>query len=132
MTEEEFLRRVVIDHPYEDGPRFSYADWCDRRNAPAPPPDPRGEFIRLQIELEHSPRRLDVPLEVEAVVAETRRQVARRKDEARERELRETFGPLWAQPLMSVVDGYRYDRGFVAEVSLPAISLIEHADQIFA
>ena len=43
--EQRILLKAVTDHPDDDAPRLAYADWCDRRG------DPRGRFIRVQIEL---------------------------------------------------------------------------------
>jgi uncharacterized protein (TIGR02996 family) len=46
---DAFLR-TVLDHPNDDSPRLVYADWLEEQG------DPRGEFIRLQIELNrHGP-----------------------------------------------------------------------------
>jgi len=44
-TDDEAFRRAVIDRPADDLPRVVYADWLDERG------DPRGEFIRVQVEL---------------------------------------------------------------------------------
>jgi uncharacterized protein (TIGR02996 family) len=41
---------AVVAAPHDDLPRLVYADWLDERR------DPRGEFIRVQIELTRAPR----------------------------------------------------------------------------
>ena len=69
---------AVLDNPHEDAPRLAYADWCDRRNAPDPPPDPRGEFIRLQLKL----------------AGEKDESFARLTDSLREKELLDAFEAL--------------------------------------
>ncbi|HEY8505988.1 MAG TPA: TIGR02996 domain-containing protein, partial [Gemmataceae bacterium] len=43
--EADALRRAVLAAPGDDGPRLRFAEWLDRCG------DPRGEFIRVQIEL---------------------------------------------------------------------------------
>jgi uncharacterized protein (TIGR02996 family) len=48
-TPQAFLDAVLAS-PDDDGPRLVYADWLDERG------DPRGEFICIQVELEHLPR----------------------------------------------------------------------------
>ncbi|MEK6235020.1 MAG: TIGR02996 domain-containing protein, partial [Planctomycetales bacterium] len=45
MDESAFLREVC-DSPLDDAPRLIFADWLEERG------DVRGEFIRLQCDLE--------------------------------------------------------------------------------
>lgn len=45
--EEKAFRQAIIEEPDDDGIRLIYADWLEEQG------NPRGEFIRLQIELEH-------------------------------------------------------------------------------
>lgn len=43
---EQALRRAVLAHPKDDGPRLCYADWWEEQGQAA-----RGEFIRVQCEV---------------------------------------------------------------------------------
>lgn len=45
MHNAEALLATIREHPDLDGPRLVYADWLEERG------DPRGEFIRVQLEL---------------------------------------------------------------------------------
>jgi uncharacterized protein (TIGR02996 family) len=49
MTPEEAFLEDILAHPEDDTPRLIYSDWLDDRN------DPRGEFIRIQVELGRLP-----------------------------------------------------------------------------
>src|SRR5262245_65825725 len=44
MPQHDDFLRAILAEPDEDAPRLVYADWLDEHG------DPRGEFIRLQIE----------------------------------------------------------------------------------
>ncbi len=46
MTEHDAFLRAICTDPDDDTPRLIYADWLEERG------DPRGEFIRCQIEVE--------------------------------------------------------------------------------
>src|SRR5262245_25362518 len=45
---------AIHEAPHNDQPRLVYADWLDKRG------DPRGEFIRVQYELERPDAREDL------------------------------------------------------------------------
>lgn len=49
MTDEQALRRAILEQPLEDTPRLMYADEVEAGN-----PD-RAEFIRVQVEIERLP-----------------------------------------------------------------------------
>src|SRR5579884_3350226 len=49
MSQEDLLLQAVADNPDDDAPRLAYADWLKARK------DPRGDFIRVQIELARLP-----------------------------------------------------------------------------
>src|SRR5258708_673203 len=49
MHEDAAFLRAIREHPDDDAPRLVYADWLDARG------DQRGEFIRLQCELDQLP-----------------------------------------------------------------------------
>src|SRR5438067_2114547 len=44
MSDHAAFLKAIIDHADQDGPRLAYADWLEEHG------DPRGEFIRTQIE----------------------------------------------------------------------------------
>src|SRR3954471_25092659 len=86
--------RAIRDRPDEDLPRLIYADYLDERG------DPRGEFIRLQIERPSlhfaDPRRVEL--------AERERELLRRHEDE------------WLGPLSAVVSSHEFRRGFVGYV----------------
>ena len=49
MTQDEAFLQSIGEDPDDDGPRLIYADWLEERG------DPRGEFIRVQVELARTP-----------------------------------------------------------------------------
>jgi uncharacterized protein (TIGR02996 family) len=48
MTDDDVLFQAVLANPADDAPRLIYADWLDERN------DPRGEYLRVDLELARS------------------------------------------------------------------------------
>src|SRR5947209_4054416 len=98
MNHEEAFLRAVLENPDDDAPRLIFADWLEERG------DPRGPFIRLQCALERlgpaDPARADL------------------EDEARV--LLDKHEEEWAAPLRGVASEWRFRRGFVEEVALPA------------
>ena len=77
MNYDEAFVQEVRTNPQDDTPRLIFADYLDEAG------DPRGEFIRVQVELSNLP--VHDP--------------GRRSLEAREAELLETFGEEWLAPL---------------------------------
>src|SRR5947208_16258633 len=90
------FERAVLESPDDDGPRLVYADWLDEQG------DPRGEFIRTQVESEHCPAGL--PRCPERV--------------AREQALLAAHGPRWQRGLHGLAADCRFRRGFVEDVLL--------------
>jgi uncharacterized protein (TIGR02996 family) len=97
VDDEAGFLRAIADDPEDDAPRLVYADWLDERD------DPRGEFIRVQLEFERT-----------APLAE-RYAVLR----ARARALRRLVDPEWAvamgfpprhRPLFAALPTARADR----------------------
>src|SRR3954451_22388779 len=78
MTEERDFLDAIADAPDDDDLRLIYTDWLDERD------DPRGEFIRVQIELARWPE--DAP---------ERAGLAAREHELRTKYLPSWLGPLW-------------------------------------
>jgi len=99
MTDHERFIEAVAAEPDDDGPRLVYADWLDERG------DPRGRFVRTQVELarlpEDDPRR--APLE------EVQARLLLRHEQ---RWLGELDDLLPAEHC-----GAEFERGFVADVT---------------
>lgn len=117
MSEEETLRKAVLDDPDDDNPRLAYADWCGRQAEE--PTQARAEFIRTQIK-----------------IARTDREILNRGGayelQSRARELQDDYGDVWAAPLASVVEFYAFQRGFIGLVGMSARNFLAHAAQVFA
>ena len=100
---------AVLNEPDEDAHRLVFADWLEEHD------DPRGEFIRLQCQLEHlnpdDPRRPACS--------------------ARERQLRHAHGREWAGTIARLAGGYFFRRGFVERVRLDGKSFFTHAPAVF-
>ena len=126
MAENEALLAAVLARPYDDEPRLAYA--AER----AAQRDPRGELIRLQVGLARPFVQRDVDPDSPAFMAEVERDLRRQEGIVRERELRESLGPMWAEPVAIRVDDYGWDRGFVADVTLSASRFLEEAETLFA
>src|SRR5436305_10451272 len=94
MAQAEGFLRAIIEEPDDVGLRLIYADWLEERG------DPRGEFIRVQYQLEEVE-------EDDPRFAELR---------AREQELQEKYWREWAGPLSDGEATWTFRRGFVEEV----------------
>jgi uncharacterized protein (TIGR02996 family) len=111
MRRAEDLLQAILENPDEDAPRLIYADWLEEHGQ-----RDRAQFIRVQCRLaqlpEDDPHRPDL--------------------EAREQELLDAHGDEWLGSLSrSVQDGgfgpsYRFCRGLVEEVTLPAATFLQH------
>jgi uncharacterized protein (TIGR02996 family) len=112
MTQEELLLERVINHPDDDAPRLAYAGYMDEIG------DPRGQFIRIGVELGRingdysNPNFLPLAENMHAMI--------------------EQYGAALAGPVAGLVDRYSFDRGFVELVALPARRFLELARQLYA
>lgn len=106
--EAEAFRRAILADPDDDTVRLAYADWLEERGD-----GPRAEFIRLQIALARD---------------EPGNQVAR---ELRERDLLDGYQNLWAAPLLGLVTGVQFSRGFPNWVAIDARRLIDDGAELF-
>src|SRR5262245_22184272 len=109
VTHEDAFLRAVLADPDDDAPRLIYADWLEERG------DPKGEFIRVQCALAKMAPDDD----------------ARPELEDRERELLEEHEPTWAAPLRGLVENWRFRRGFVDHVTLPALQFLDRAAALY-
>jgi uncharacterized protein (TIGR02996 family) len=103
-----FLQAVLAD-PDDDGCRLVYADWLEERG------DPRGELIRVQVELARLP------------AADARRPEL----QDRERRLLAQHQAAWAEPLRGLVRKWTFRRGFIEQVTVEAEQFLAGADRLF-
>jgi len=94
------LQRRILEHPDDDSPRVELAELLDAEG------DPRGELIRAQLQIRDH-RRKGGDDGIGAL-------------DAREKELLAAYGKSWAGPIASMVDRYRFRRGFVEEITCSA------------
>jgi uncharacterized protein (TIGR02996 family) len=109
MTPDDAFLADIIENPDDNSVRLIYADYLDERD------DPRGEFIRVQIELSTMPQ--DNP------------QWPRLK--TRERQLQEHHEWKWVGPMADLVLDWWFYRGFVEAIKIDANNLLRHADTVF-
>jgi uncharacterized protein (TIGR02996 family) len=98
----------IIAHPDDDAPRLIYADWLEERG------DPRGAFIRMQVELARAP--LDDP--------------RRPEWEFRVHDLLEDHEEEWLGPVGERVVGWQFRRGFVDAVEMSLRDFLEHGEEL--
>src|SRR5438067_6273691 len=110
MSLEKGFLQGIIENPDDDAVRLIFADWLDERQ------DPRGEFIRIQV----ARARPDV---------DELRQV---KNWSREQELLGAFEQDWVAPLRPWVREWRFLRGFVEWVRIPAEYALGEGRKVFA
>jgi len=106
--EQGFLQAILAD-PDDDVHRLVFADWLEERG------DPRGEFIRLQIE-----RNRPCLDEVKSAWLWVR-----------EQELLSAYEAEWVQELRPWVREWRFSRGFVEWVRIPAEYLVGGGRKVF-
>ncbi len=110
MSDEHALYAAVVADPNDDDARRAMAAYYDDRG------DPRGEFIRVQLEL--ASRKATGAREGSLLI--------------REDELLRAHGHRWAAPLADLIKGYRFHRGFIGEVTLPLDRFLDVAPTLFA
>jgi len=103
--------------PELDEPRLAYAAWCAEQSDEAT--KARAEFIRAQIEINHTD-------------TEILNQGGAAGLQARVNRLWETYGAVWAEPLLPLVRSYSFQRGFIGLIGLSARSFLENYAAIFA
>jgi uncharacterized protein (TIGR02996 family) len=106
---ERFLEDVQ-EHPQDDAPRLSYADWLDEHGE-----HPLAEFIRVQCRLARLPVNHLGILELEQ----------------REQELLAEHEREWVGDLADIADWWTFRRGFVEEVSTTVEHFLAHACSLY-
>lgn len=113
MTDEAAFIEEIRRTPDDVTPRLIYADFLEDRG------DPRGEFIRVQCELSEMPA--GTPGRSDLM--------------NRERELLETFGGEWLQPLKQLgVKGLTFrsfERGLLEHIRISAVDYLQHWKELF-
>jgi uncharacterized protein (TIGR02996 family) len=110
MTAGDALLRAIIESPEDDVPRLVYADWLDEHGQVA-----RGEFIRLQCELEHLPPE-----------APRRHEIADRCDD-----LLAEHEEAWLGSPPACLERWRFRRGFVESLTLQEETSLERCAELF-
>src|SRR5262244_1895825 len=112
MSQDEGFLQAIIEEPDDVGLRLIYADWLDERG------DPRGEFIRVQCQLEGLRWDWDDP------------EFAKLK--AREIELLNAHEREWLGPLGDQAEHCVFRRGFLEYVAAYAAPMfIAEAEELF-
>jgi uncharacterized protein (TIGR02996 family) len=116
---DDGYRREVLARPEDDAPRVAYAAALERRG------DPRGEFIRIQLELARqvkasAPAGADVGLS--EYVALLRRS----------QELESAHGEAWRAGLPEYVTKPRFERGFIESAQVDARAFVDDPQALFA
>lgn len=122
MTEADFLR-AILDQPEDEMSRLAYADWLLEQ--PDSIRQARGEFIQVQIQLA---QRLEGGGDPSQWIDAGRLPELK----AREQQLLEQYGSIWAGPVQSLVDSYQFHKGFIELIALDANRFVRHAAQLFA
>jgi uncharacterized protein (TIGR02996 family) len=107
MNDRLTLLSAIHDLPADDLPRLAYADWMEENGQPE-----RGEFIRIHLAMERTPRR----------TPEYRRLWER------EVELIRTYKDEWFGTFRFYWHSYEVKRGFLDEVSSFAQHVVPHAN----
>jgi uncharacterized protein (TIGR02996 family) len=109
ISEGEALLQAILADPEDDAPRLVYADWLEERG------DPRGEFIRLQVQFADpalkGPRRWRLRAQAHRLL--TKHEQA------------------WLGPLHGLARRWEFRRGFADFVEMEADKFLDHADAIF-
>jgi uncharacterized protein (TIGR02996 family) len=104
------MRAAVLQAPGEDAPRLRLADELAARG------DPRGEFIRVQIQLARG---------------ETSEEATADRLAQRECELLARHEAEWVGPFATYLIGWTFRRGFIEDVILDGKTFLARAEEIF-
>src|SRR5262245_19383538 len=109
MSPEEGFLQAIIESPDEDDVRLIFADWLDEHD------DPRGEFIRIQVERSRP----------------NGDELRQAKNWYREQELLGAHEKDWVAPLRPWVREWRFMRGLVEWVRIPAEYALGEGRRVF-
>lgn len=107
MNDRDSFLQAIRANPDDDHLRLIYADWLEERG------DPRGEFIRVQIELAKEP--------------DSRRQQTL---VTRQEELLQVHRQEWLGPFVGLIQEERFERGFLAMVAVGPDTFVGKADEL--
>jgi uncharacterized protein (TIGR02996 family) len=113
MAAEDGFLQDILAHPDDMAPRLIYADWLTEHGDAE-----RGEFIRVQIDLDREER-------------EDRYSPRWRELTAREENLLRAYKRKWAAPLLGQTLYLRFYRGFVEEATVTASSFCRRGHRLF-
>jgi uncharacterized protein (TIGR02996 family) len=109
MNAEEHFTEAILANPDDDTLRLVYADWLEERG------DPRGEFIRVQYEMEQPG--LEAKHKAELII--------------REKVLQSLHAEKWLGPLADLRDHILFRHGFPAGIVMDLDLFLEKADLLF-
>lgn len=113
MTAADAFLRDILDRPDDDTPRLIYADWLEEQgNSSAAA---RAQLIRVQCRLASLPEGSDLR---PALEAQAHRLLLRHRQE-------------WIRPLNGLVSDCAFHRGFVDEVVVEVLTLLQHSEELF-
>jgi uncharacterized protein (TIGR02996 family) len=107
LSDTDFLQTIILT-PDDNAARLVYADWLEERG------DPRGEFIRLQIERSRISRK-----DPRFAPLSTRESILLVKHEKE-----------WLKEIRRYVKGWRFRRGFVEDVVMGVQQFLAHAEEV--
>ena len=109
-SREESFVRSITENPDDDVPRLVFADYLEEHG------DVRGEFIRVQCELEqrdaYEPRRYEL--------------------ESRELQLIRQLSKGWGKPVRDMAHRWTFRRGMVYGVRMKAKTFLQRKNELFA
>jgi uncharacterized protein (TIGR02996 family) len=112
-SDERAFLDAICEQPDDDTSRLVYADWLAEHDDPD-----RGEFIRVQIELDRTPPTEEADERRRAVLF------------ARRDELLKRHKAAWLAPFTPFAK--EFERGFVRAVEVPANTFLQHAERWLA
>jgi uncharacterized protein (TIGR02996 family) len=112
MTDDCALMQAILADPDDDVVRLAYADWLEENGNDEQ--QARAEFIRVQIALSRMAD--DDPAWTSSTV--------------REAALLNNYGEVWRRDVANLVENVVFRRGFIEEVSLGLLQLLENGGRL--
>src|SRR4051794_29023068 len=107
--EESAFHQAIVEQPDDISLRLVFADWLEERG------DPRGTFIRLQCQR----------------AERTRHDPVWKDLLAQEAALLKRHETEWSKPILRLVDGVEFQRGFIEHVTTTAAKFLKNAERLF-